>query len=387
MGRTGPIRVVYTPVALHAAGSERQMLALAQRLPRDRFEVEFILLASALGFPVESDPGVPTHSLDLPRGEPLPVVPFKVVRGVARFVSLIRGRQIDIVDAWQHHGAALAAITRPVTGLPILFGGRRNMGDFRERFGPLERAMDRLATRSANVIVANSEVILERVVAQEHMDRSKLRMIHNGVEVPRLMSDAERERVRREWNVGSNDILVGCVSNYRAGKALDRLIRTVVEAHAVDPRLRLVLIGHGPLRPTFQALIGELGAEDIVVLGGHAPDAPWLCQAFDIFAHPSDAEGLPNAVLEAAAAGRPIVATAAGGTEEIVDDGRTGVLVPVGDTVSLGRGILRLASDEPLRTRLGQAARAHAIREFGMDRFVAETAALYEEMAGRHGAP
>ena len=314
-------------------------------------------------------------------------MPFKVVRGVARFVPLIRGRQIDIVDAWQHHGAALAAITRPVTGLPILFGGRRNMGDFRERFGPLERAMDRLATRSANVIVANSEVILERVVAQEHMDRSKLRMIHNGVEVPRLMSDAERERVRREWNVGSNDILVGCVSNYRGGKALDRLIRTVVEAHAVDPRLRLVLIGHGPLRPTFQALIGELGGEDIVVLGGHSPDAPWLCQAFDIFAHPSDAEGLPNAVLEAAAAGRPIVATAAGGTEEIVDDGRTGVLVPVGDTVSLGRGILRLASDEPLRTRLGQAARAHAIREFGMDRFVAETAALYEEMAGRHGAP
>ena len=66
MGRTGPIRVVYTPVALHAAGSERQMLALAQRLPRDRFEVEFILLASALGFPVESDPGVqPTRSISL----------------------------------------------------------------------------------------------------------------------------------------------------------------------------------------------------------------------------------------------------------------------------------------------------------------------------------
>ncbi len=363
------------------------MLALARRLPRDQFEVEFILLSSPQDFPIESDPGVPCHFIELPRGDPLPVVPFKVARGVSRFASLVRRRGIDIVDAWQHHGAALAAVTRPVTRLPILIGGRRNMGGFRRDLGPVARRMDQLATRSSDVIVANSRIILEHVVQQEHMDRSKLRMIHNGVEIPRTMSDEDRLQLRDGWGIGPSDVLVGCVSNYRAGKALDRLIRTVVEAHAVDSRIRLVLIGHGPLREELQALIGQLGAERVVALGGHSPDAAWLCQAFDIFAHASDAEGLPNAVLEAAAAARPIVATAAGGTGEIVQDGRTGILVPVGDSLSLGQGILRLAADDILRARLGAAALEHANREFGMDRFVEETAALYEELVVRHGTP
>jgi glycosyltransferase involved in cell wall biosynthesis len=363
------------------------MLALAQRLPRDRFEVAFILLSSAQDFPVESHPGVPCHFLDLPRGGPPLVVPFKVVRGVSRFVSLIRRRRIDIVDAWQHHGAALAAVTRPITGLPILIGGRRNTGEFRQHLNPVARRLDQIATRSSDVIVANSRIILERVAEQEHVGRSRLRVIHNGVEIPRRMSPEERDHVRRGWGVGPGDILVGCVSNYRPGKALDQLITTVVEARTADPRIRLVLIGHGPLEGPLESLIVELGAEGVVTLGGHSPDAAWLCQAFDIFAHPSDAEGLPNAVLEAAAAGRAIVATAAGGTGEIVVDGRTGILVPVGDRSSLGQGILRLASDETLRTRLGRAALEHAIQGFGMDRFVAETAALYEELAGRHVAP
>ena len=132
----GPIRIAYTPVALHAAGSERQMLALAQRLPPDRFEVEFVQLASAKDFPVETDPGVPSQFLDLPRGDPLPVVPFKVVRGVLRFVSHLRRRRIDIVDAWQHHGAILTALTRPATRYPVLIGGRRNLGEFQRAIQP-----------------------------------------------------------------------------------------------------------------------------------------------------------------------------------------------------------------------------------------------------------
>ncbi len=234
---TGTIRVVYTPVALHAAGSERQMLALARRLPPDRFEVEFVLLSSAKDFPVETDPGVPSLFLDLPRGDALPVVPFKVVRGVAKIrVPHLRRRRIDIVDAWQHHGAILTALTRPATRYPVLIGGRRNLGEFRERFNPVERAADQYATRSAAAIVANSQIILERVARREQIDPSKLRMIHNGVEEPAPMSREERQRLRQGWSVDPDDVLLGCVSNYRPGKALDRLISTVMEAHKVRPQ-------------------------------------------------------------------------------------------------------------------------------------------------------
>jgi glycosyltransferase involved in cell wall biosynthesis len=106
-----------------------------------------------------------------------------------------------------------------------------------------------------------------------------------------------------------------------------------------------------------------------------------LYAAFDITVQASSREGLPNALLEAGGAGRAIVATAAGGSGEIVLDGQTGLLVPAGDCVALVDALGRLVSDPGLRARLGNAAREHVTATFGMDRFVAEFAQLYEEMA------
>jgi glycosyltransferase involved in cell wall biosynthesis len=128
------------------------------------------------------------------------------------------------------------------------------------------------------------------------------------------------------------------------------------------------------------AIASACGVEDRVVLHGLAPDPRPLHAGIDIFVHPSETEGLPNAVLEAAAAGLPIVATDAGGTREIVIDGTTGLLVPVGDGAALGAAIMKLVDDPDLRANLGSAARRHAEETFGMSRFVAETAALYERL-------
>ena len=96
-------------------------------------------------------------------------------------------------------------------------------------------------------------------------------------------------------------------------------------------------------------------------------------------------EGLPNAVLEAAAAGLPIVATDTGGTAEILDGGRTGILVPIDDEAAMAEAIGRLAADPDLRRSLGDSARSFVQSAFGVDRFVAETAALYEELAAAKG--
>ena len=106
-----------------------------------------------------------------------------------------------------------------------------------------------------------------------------------------------------------------------------------------------------------------------------------LYAAFDIVVQASSREGLPNALHEAGAAGRAIVATAAGGSGEIVLDGRTGLLTPVADRTELVRALHILVSDPDLRERLGLAARQHVAATFSMDRFVAEFAQLYEEQA------
>jgi glycosyltransferase involved in cell wall biosynthesis len=131
-----------------------------------------------------------------------------------------------------------------------------------------------------------------------------------------------------------------------------------------------------------ECLARAVGIDRVRFLGTVA-DARSLYPGFDVLVSASDAEGLPNVVLEAAAAGRPIVATAAGGTGEIVTDGATGLLVPVGDTEGIAAAILRVLDDPGFGEQLGRFARDHAATAFGVDRFVAETGALYEEMAKR----
>jgi glycosyltransferase involved in cell wall biosynthesis len=122
-----------------------------------------------------------------------------------------------------------------------------------------------------------------------------------------------------------------------------------------------------------------LGLDGRVCVHGYEPMPERLYPAFDVVALSSDREGLPNALLEAGAASCAIVSTAAGGSGEIVIDGETGLLVPIGDVPALAGALDCLVREPELRRRLGSAARAHVERAFGMDRFIAEFGALYEE--------
>jgi glycosyltransferase involved in cell wall biosynthesis len=149
----------------------------------------------------------------------------------------------------------------------------------------------------------------------------------------------------------------------------------------------VVIVGDGPARAGLEAAVAAAGLRDVVHFAGAVPDARPLVGAFDLVLGPSRAEGLPNSVLEAAAAGRAVAATRAGGTPEILTDGETGLLVPAGDPPALRDALDRLAADADLRARLGAAARADVGRRFGIDRMVAETAELYEHLLAASGRP
>jgi glycosyltransferase involved in cell wall biosynthesis len=387
-GERRRLRIAYPLAALYAGGSEGQLAALGKRLPRDRFEVDYVLRVARGPYAdaVEAS-GAHIHVLGgrRRRGTAPPVFVAGMGLTLARYVALFRRRRYDIVDAWLFHSYALATITRRLTGVPIVIAGRRSLSEFKAGFGWFSRTLDRLARDSADAIVANSQAVIEDVVAREGLARDRLRLIRNGVEIPAPLTEPERAALRAGFGVGPDELLVGTVANLKPVKGIDHIVATAAAITAALPEARFRVIGEGFQRPELEARIAALGLGSRVVLAGQMPDARKLYGAFDIALHASNAEGLPNAVLEAAAAGRAIVATAAGGTGEIVLDGQTGLLVPVGDRDALAAGIVRLARDPDLRARLGAAARERAATVFGMDRFVAETVALYEELAVRRG--
>jgi glycosyltransferase involved in cell wall biosynthesis len=385
MSRARPLRIAYVTGALYTGGAERRMLALAQGLPKDRFEVEFVLLTHAgPAAPLLEAAGARVRVLGWARRRSRLHL-LRWIWDVARLGPQLRSGRYDVLDAWLFHAYAVTALVRPVAGAPVMFSGRHFMAEGQPHFGRLERFLDALARRRSDAIVAVGDAVRDDAIAHEHLDPAKMRVIRNGVVIPAPMLQAEREAIRAGWGFGPRNVVVGSVANYKPRKGLDMLIRIAAGLRPEMPELRLVLVGEGTHRPVLEALIAELGVGDIVRLHGRELDARRLYGAFDVFAHASETEGLPNAVIEAAAAALPIVATRAGGTAETVEDGVSGVLVPVDDEAAFSAALRRLAGDRGLRKQLGTAARQRAASIFGMDRMVAEFAALYEEFAARKG--
>jgi glycosyltransferase involved in cell wall biosynthesis len=300
-------------------------------------------------------------------------------------MRLVRRRDYDVIDAWLYHAYVLAGLTRPLTRVPVLVAGRRSLSDYKEAFGWLPRLLDRMAYRAADILVANASAVALDVTRREAVDPGRIRIIRNGVDPAKPLTVAARVAVRRRWNATDDEIVIGCVSNYKSGKGLELLLSVAAIVCRECPVARFVLIGEGPLRGRLAEGVADHGVVGRVVLHGAEPDAREILSALDIYVQPSDSEGLPNVVLEAAAAGLPIVATDAGGSREIVEDGTSGLIVPVGDALALARGLIQLAEDRAARDAMGQAARAKVAREFTNDRFVREFGALYHELLATKG--
>jgi len=376
------IRVAYLPASLRPGGAERQMMALAERLPRDRFQVDFLAIVGRGSYDGRAEAaGSRVQALGSPSGPGDSVVRkgIKRIGKIGSYISAVRKARYDVVDAWLYPSDVMAAFARPFTRTPVVIAGRRNV-DPRNQFGIAERAVGAATNRLTDLVVANSAAAAALAVETQGVDPAGIRVIRNGVIVPMLASAAERALRRAELGATDGDILVGCVANYRDVKGLDGVIDAVAGLIGDGLPLRLELVGDGDLRPQLERQIRSLGLEERICLHGAVLDVEPLYPAFDIVVQGSLREGLPNVLLEAGAAGRPIVATAAGGTPEIVIDGQSGLLVPVNDRVALAAAIRRVATDPTLRDQLGAGAREHVSTAFGMDRFVAEFADLYETL-------
>lgn len=183
--------------------------------------------------------------------------------------------------------------------------------------------------------------------------------------------------------------LVGTVGRMQEVKDQVTLARAFVRALAICPslrqRLRLVMVGEGPLRAQSLAVLQAAGAADLTWLPGERADVPEVMRGLHCFALPSLAEGISNTILEAMASGLPVIATAVGGNADLVSHGRSGEIVPAGDAEAMAEALVRFASDPAWAASLGRAGRADAERKFSMQAMVAAYQHRYD--AARHAAP
>ena len=252
-------------------------------------------------------------------------------------------------------------------------------------FGPFTSAAVRLVERCMAQVT-------DRVVAistsQKHdlcyryriVAPSKVEILELGIELGQLLELDAETRLREELGFAPNDVVFGYVGRFVPIKDLPTLIRAFGRAADQVSGARLMLVGDGEMRGRLEAQVGGLNLQDRVRFTGWRSDLAEVYGAIDVGVLSSLNEGTPAALIEAMAAGKPVVATAVGGVEDVVTHGRTGLVVPPGDTERLASAMVQLATDTATRHKLGRAARGEIGVRFSPRRLVSEMSQLYDRV-------
>lgn len=298
------------------------------------------------------------------------------VPSVARW---LREERADLVHAHLPLAGVAARLAGRLAGVPVVYTEH----NLQERYHPWTRRANRLTWRLQDRAIAVSEEVAESI--RRHLGEwVPLSVVRNGIEVARPAPSPERlAEVRRRLDLPQQAPVVGTVAVLRAQKRLDLWLETARRVVAERPEVRFVVVGDGPLRSDLEAEAARLGITSSVRFAGLQDDVPPFLALFDLFLLSSEFEGLPLALLEAMAAGVPVVATSVGGIPEVIATDRDGVLVPFGDPEALAESVFGLLADPQRRERLAAAARRRVAEEFGVARMARELEAIYREVV--HG--
>lgn len=242
----------------------------------------------------------------------------------------------------------------------------------------------RLMSPFIDRVVAVSEDLSSWLRDNVHLPESRIVCIHNGVDSSIFSAcDQSRAEARHYLGIPAEAFVVGTVARLDPVKAQGQLIQAITMLDDSSVRAsHLYIVGEGNERARLEALICDLDAGHLVTLTGTQNDVPKWLAAFDVFALPSLNEGISIAALEAMASGRPVVATDVGGNSEVVMDGKTGQLVPVGDMRALAQALARYRDDPPLADVHGEAGRQRMHNEFSLEMMVKRYIQLYVSLLG-----
>jgi glycosyltransferase involved in cell wall biosynthesis len=240
-------------------------------------------------------------------------------------------------------------------------------------------ALARLIGPRVDHAIVVSPTQIPRLLALRYR-AGRIRVIPNGV--PKPIVTESSPSVRSHLGVREDDFLAVLVATLRPEKSADVFLNAVQEAHRVNPRVRGLIVGGGPQLDRLTNMLTEGGAVQIL---GERLDVPDIINAADVACLSSSAEGVPMALLEAMALGKPVVATDVGGVAEAVEHERTGLLVPVGDERAFADGVLRLAASQTLAQELGSAAVRRHRRHFSVERMVTEYTKVFQQALEERG--
>jgi glycosyltransferase involved in cell wall biosynthesis len=245
------------------------------------------------------------------------------------------------------------------------------------------RWLGRIAGRFASRFYCLSHDMAVTVKAHHIVPPGTVRVILNGIDTACFRNRCDVTGLRLEMGIPVGAPVIGTVGRLTFVKRQDLLIRAFARVRERIPEAHLVLVGDGPLRKDLERLATDLRASEVIHFTGYQAEPQHYLQLIDVFALTSASEGIPQALLEASAAGIPAIASRVGGVPEVIDHGRTGILFPSGDLEALNRGLLVLLSNTQLARGLGEAARDRVESLFHIGRMATDYHNQFLELLAR----
>lgn len=304
-----------------------------------------------------------------------------VARGMSRvsaaikILALTRNRSFDALHSNEPRAVTAVWLARVHRRIPFLIARRVGY-----RLGKSRMALSRY--RAATRIVAISNWVAAQLVASG-APKDKLVVIYEGIEIPSPPSSESRIAARKRWNIPDTTALLGSVGVLLPDKGHELLIRALTQLRSGFSDRRLLLAGDGPCRNDLERLAKELGVDDRVIFAGFVKDIAAVYPALDVFLFPSFFEGLGTSLLSAMSYGIPSVAFSCCAFGEIIEDGKSGFLVPQGNVEAIVKAVTSLLRDRQLSQRVGEAGRARIIEKFSSEQMVDETIKLYGEVCAK----
>jgi glycosyltransferase involved in cell wall biosynthesis len=299
-----------------------------------------------------------------------------------RLAHLLRRHRVDVVHAHQYTPFFYALTARSLCPRPsILFLEHgRPYPDYPR---PKRRVVTRLLLQRRDRVVAVGQAVRQALIDNEGLPPDKVAVIYNGIDLSPFSNGCHRQALRHEMGISDRDLVILQVARLDPLKDHPTAIQAIERVVRRRPDARLLLVGEGPELSKLQQLVVQRNLSAHVRFLGSRKNVGRLLSGGDLFLLTSVTEGIPLAVIEAMAAGLPVVSTSVGGMAEVVEHRRTGLLAPSGDHAALAESILELAENPPLARQMGQRGRDRAWTAFSESQMLASYLQLYQEMLPR----
>ncbi|MEJ5359829.1 MAG: glycosyltransferase [Desulfobacterales bacterium] len=368
-----PILFLCDEIRQATAGSEQHLSFLLRNLPSDRFEVHFALLRNDKGLPPDFSPIQPTplnlHSFRSP---------VETLRGVLVLRRLVRQRSVKILHAFFRDSEFLSAVARLNSIGCRRVVARRSVG-YDDSLS--SRLRNRLAAMFETNYVVNSEAIKHHLVSSEHIAPERITVIYNPINQARLDEGIAALLERERWGLADGDLVVGIVANIRPVKDYETFFKAAILVAERVPNAKFVVVGsrENDYWERLRSIAESPGLKNRLVMTGPVANPYPVIRLFDVGVLSSTSEGFSNSLVEYASAGIPAVATDVGGNREIVEDGKTGYLVPSRSPEILASKIVDLLLNADKRKEFGLKAREAAYSKFDQGRIIQQYEEYYKE--------